>query len=460
MKKLLFIFLTLPIILVAQNQKCFVFSKNNEPLEDVNIFSLTRKTGTITNKKGAFSLTFFPNLKEDEILEFSHIGFTTLKISIENLAKLNFKVVLSEETENLKELTIDANHELKLKSKLSFNKLKPLKYGISSFGSFLKDGKIYITGGNASVENDPYKKLQSKNLNFDDNDNFVQKFLEELRNDDSQSIYKSNLLIYDIASDSWQVTEEKFKKRAFHNVNYYNNTMYILGGKKISMNGKFEYLQNEIEVFDMNKKTITIDKTYPHQASDAASFSYKDNIIVMGGSIKSEKKDKKDFTDKVHFYNITSGYWYELTSMPIAMETSGILIEDKIYLIGGNDGKPVSQIETFDLTSEKWEKEGELFSGLERPAITHNADTIYFFENKKMYVYNIKTKLLREYTIDLNLYRAAMYYNNDKLYIVGGCVINEYSTIPSSLVFSISTEEFDTTKPNRIKTLSQTELAN
>ncbi|MTH16494.1 carboxypeptidase-like regulatory domain-containing protein [Flavobacterium sp. LC2016-01] len=460
MKKLLFTLFLFPLFLFSQNQKGSVFSRNDEPLEDVNILALNSKIGTITNKKGEFSTSSFSSLKADEIVEFSHLGFTTLKISIENLAKLKFHVILSEETENLNELKIEANHELKLKSKLSYTKLKSIKYGISSFGSFLKDGKIYITGGDASIENDPFKRLRSKNQNFDDNDNFIQKFLEELRQDNSIAMYKSNLLIYDIALDSWQITEEKFKKRAFHNVNYYNNTIYILGGKKISMNGKFEYLQNEIEVFDMDKKTVTIDKTYPHQASDAASFSYKDNIIVIGGSIKSEKKDEKDFTNKVHFYNITSGYWYELASMPIAMETNGILIEDKIYLIGGNNGNPVPQIETFDLTSEKWQTEGELFSGLERPAITYNDDTIYFFENKKMYVYNIKTKLLKEYTIELNLYRSAMYYNNNKLYIVGGYTINEYSKTPSSLVFSISTEEFDTTKPNRTKTLSQIELAN
>lgn len=118
----------------------------------------------------------------------------------------------------------------------------------------------------------------------------------------------------------------------------------------------WEYLQDQIEVLDLEKQTIKTDHTNPHQAADFASFTYKDNIIVMGGSVKSTESGVKDFTDKVHLYNISSGYWYELAHMPIAKETTGALVDDKIYLIGGNNGKPISQIESFDLATEKWQK--------------------------------------------------------------------------------------------------------
>ena len=129
------------------------------------------------------------------------------------------------------------------------------------------------------------------------------------------------------------------------------------------------------------------------------------------------------------------------------------LIDNKIYFIGGNNGKPLSQIETFDLTTEKWGFPGELFTPLERPAIAYNNNIIYFFEDRKIYTYELKTKQLKEFEIELESKRAAMYYYDNKLYIIGGRIDNSYSQVPSSKVYSVDINEFETTKPNRIKTL-------
>ncbi|MDC6383812.1 hypothetical protein D2V93_15585 [Flagellimonas taeanensis] len=54
----------------------------------------------------------------------------------------------------------------------------------------------------------------------------------------------------------------------------------------------------------------------------------------MGGSVKLDKAGMKVFTDKCHFFNITSGYWYELENMTKAKEVDGALIGNKVYLIG------------------------------------------------------------------------------------------------------------------------------
>ena len=453
MKKLLLLLFFLPLLSFAQNIKGEVISeKTNRPIDDVNIAALN--FNTLTNENGEFTLKLPSNFKEKDTIEFSHIGFTTLKISLENLKKLNFKVSLQEEIENLPELTIRANSDLKLKSKLTFNKLSPLKKPISSFGSCIKDGKIYIVGGSDSYESNALETLKAKNINSED-PNFLQKYLSELSSQNSLISYQGDFLIYDIKKDSWTTSDVKFKKRAFNNLNYYDNKFYVLGGKRVSNNGKFEYLQNEIEVFDLNKQSITIDKTYPHQASNATSFTYKDNIIVLGGSIKTTEKGKKEFTNKVHLYNITSGYWYELANMPIAMETSGTIVDSKIYLIGGNNGKPILDIESFDLTTEKWQTEGELFSGFENPTVTSNNGIIYFFEDRKMCIYDTKSKLLKEYLVELGIKSSAMYFFENKLYIAGGSTFINYATAPTANVYSIDIDEFETTKPNRIKVLSQ-----
>lgn len=451
MKKLFVILLFVPLLSISQNIKGIVVSeKTNLPIEDTNIFALSSNTGTLTNTKGEFTLTLPARFKENDTLQFSHVGFITTKIAISDLKKLNFKVSLPEDVENLKGLTISVNQKIKLKSKLHSTKLEPLKYGIYAFGSILKEDKIYIIGGDATYTTDPWEKVKRERPDFT-----LQDYLRELRFQSNGEFYKDKLLIYDIKNNSWENSELKFKKRAYHNLNYYDNKIYITGGKRISANGKFQYLQDEIEVFDTKKQSITIDKTYPHQASGSASFTYNDNIIVIGGSTKmNTENNKKVFTNKVHLYNITSGYWYELTSMPTAKEASGVLINDKIYLIGGNNGTPLSEIETFDLATEKWQTEGELFEGLEKPTVTYHDNIIYFFENDKMYLYDIKSKQLKEYLVDLSLKKSSMHYYNGKLYILGGSTENSYSSTPSANVYSIAIDEFETTQLSKIKVLS------
>lgn len=453
MKKLLYIFLLIPLFSTAQNFTGAVFSVNNDALENVNISAISSKTGSITNKNGEFSITILSKFKSDEILEFSHLGYITARFSINYLKSQNFKIHLQENVENLSGLTIISN--LKLKPKLEFSVLKNLRYPIYSFGSFLKDDKIYVSGGDPFPDINYLEKGRSERADYTLTD-----YLARAEYTYAKPHYKKFLLTYDIKNNLWETAMLKLKPRAYHNMLYYKNSIYILGGKKILVNSisSWEYLEDNIEVVDidsLNTKNIQVDKTNPHQAVDFASFSYKDNIVVLGGSVNTTEDGKKSFTNKVHLYNITSGYWYELENMPIAKETSGVLIDDKIYLIGGNNGKPTTQIETFDLITEKWQIEGESFSGLERPAVTYNDRMIYFFENRKMYTYDTKTTQLKEYDIEIELKHTAMFYHNNKLYILGGRFENSYSKIPSGQLFCIDLEEFKTTKPMKAKYLSQ-----
>lgn len=447
LKKLILILVLFPVLLIAQNIKGTIIDKtNNNPIEDTNIFVKQLNVRALTNEKGEFKLAVLDKIQETDTLYISHIGYIAKKVSFIELKQNNFSILLDPEVEILNGVTISKNKSLK--SKIAYTELAPLKYAISSFGSILKDNKIYVIGGDASLESDAFKKLKYKKPDFT-----IQDYIDELRKQMTVKLYKGTLLIYDIKTDTWELSKTKFRKRAYHNLNYYNNTIYVLGGKSSSANGKFEYLDNKIEVYDTTKGTITVDDTNPHQASDFTSFTYNDNIIAMGGSVKMAENGTKEYSNKMHSYNISSGYWYELPNMPTAKETEGVLIGNKIYLIGGFNGKPISEIETFNLTTEKWQTEGELFYGLSKPAITCNDSTIYILENEKIFTYNILTKQLKEYLIPLPLKAAEMYYTNAKLYLLGGSKENDYSRTPSSNVYSIDINEFENTKTNRSKFL-------
>ncbi|MND90353.1 hypothetical protein D3C80_824310 [compost metagenome] len=78
---------------------------------------------------------------------------------------------------------------------------------------------------------------------------------------------------------------------------------------------------------------------------------------------------------------------------------------------------------------------------------------IYFFENEKIYTYNINTKELKEYLINLPLKASKLYLSDNKLYLFGGYIENYYSKYPSPHLFSIDITEFENTKPYRAKFL-------
>ncbi|MHC0446239.1 Kelch repeat-containing protein [Flavobacterium sp. 3-218] len=456
MKKLLYLFILLPFITNAQTINGIVKSQTtNLPIGDANIYALQGKIGTITNDRGEFSLN---KAKASDTLQVSHIGYISTKIAISDFKKSNFIISLQEDIETLNNVEI-TKHHARLKSKLDFTKLESLNNVLYSFGSTVINGKIYITGGDISEEENVLNILKERSISSDNDPNFEKKYRDLLQMQVSKKFYREDLLIYDPKTDVWEKSDTKFKRRAYHNINYYNNTLYVLGGKRVATNQRFEYLENEIEVFDINKNKITIDKTNPHTAADFASFVYKDNIIVMGGSIKKTEKGQKTFTDKVHMYNITSGLWYELEKMPVAKEVKGVLIDDKIFTIGSKDNKSLSEIHSFDLTSETWKNEATLISHLENPAIAYSANDIYILEDGKLSIYNTKSKQIKEYFVDLQLRGATMHFINDKLYIIGGYSFGSFMKIPSSKVYSISIDEFDTTAPNRIRVLSENNLA-
>jgi hypothetical protein len=447
LKKIFLLLFLIPLFSFTQNIKGVVMDrKSNLPIANINVSIKRFNTSSLTNDKGEFKLSVPKELQETDSISFSHIGYTSKTIVISEFKKNNFLIFLEEKIEALTGISVYGNKPLK--SKIAFTKLTPSKYPLFSFGSILKDNKIYVIGGDTSFSTDAWKKVQYEKVNPTMDD-----YLKELSFQFSGQAYKENLLVYDIKANLWETSKLKFRKRAYHNLNECNGKIYVLGGKRVSVNGVFEYLDDKIEVFDIKNQNIAIDNTNPHQASGFASFTFNDNIIVMGGSLKMTEDGTKQYSNKVHYYDINSGYWYELANMPTAKEASGVLIKNKIYLIGGFNTKPLSTIESLDLLTEKWNTEGELFNGLSNPAIAENDGIIYFFENEKIFTYHTNTKQLKEYLINLPMKGSKLYFSDSKLYLFGGYIENYYSKYPSANLFSIEINEFENTKPNSSKFL-------
>lgn len=441
--KLTLIILLLTFNLLGQDIKGIILdAETNEPLEYVNIFFKNENTGTVSNKKGEFNLNLQAEIGDNDTIQFSIIGYFSKDYTYSNLKECNFVVSLTKKVENIEEIEIKSNRILN--PELQYSKLPSSKVGVHSFGSELIEGKIYIIGGDESFIEDSGKKLLDR-LSLDQNLSFHY-FISKTRLNSTWEHYSGKLQIYDIEKNTWICPEIEFRERAYHNIRYCNNKLYVLGGKNLSLNRKFEYLENKIEIFDLKTQTIEVDETNPHQAINFQSFVYKNSIIVMGGSVKLNKDGSKIFSNKVHLYDLTTGYWYELNDMPKAKEVKGVIIDNTIYLIGGNNNRALKEIDSYNFSSGIWKNEGELFSAIERPALTAFGPIIYIFNNDKILTFNIDTKVLNEYKIDLNLFAAELYYFDGKLYIVGGYNQDEFTKSVSKKMYCIDIKEFSNTE--------------
>ncbi len=423
-----------------------------EPVSGAHIYLEKLDKIAISDEGGNFQLITTLKIESEDTLIISHISYLTQKIAFKQLQEQNYRIALFPTKKELDEIEIKANKMQK--DFIKYVKITNLSSRQYAFGSTKMRNKIVVIGGDESASSGRTDK-RFEELDYMSSNTPTLSLNEMLRIVNQPRInynsYNGNLQIYDTESNKWKFITSQFERRAYHNIHFYKDKIYVIGGKRISRGGNKEYLADKIEVYDTKNYSVKVDYTNPHQAVNFASVLYKDNIILIGGSVKLLDNGEKEYNPKVHLYNITSGYWYELGNMPQEKEVTGILIKDKIYLVGGFYKKVLNYIETFNLKTNIWEVEAELFTGMYRPALTCHNNILYMFENGKLCTYNLLTKTLNEYKISLYLNSAAMYFANNKLFIIGGFQFDEYSITPSSKVYSIDLAEFIGTKINNSK---------
>jgi len=164
-------------------------------------------------------------------------------------------------------------------------------------------------------------------------------------------------------------------------------------------------------------------------------------MIVLGGVKKVLQNNEGVYSDEMHLWNLKSGYWYELAKMPIGQAPETILVDHYIYLIGNRNGGGRS-IECYNLLTGAWANAGRLLYRLGWPSLAYHNDIIYIFEQGVVQTFNIKSRQVRSYMIDLKLKSPALYYFDGKLYILGGFYMGD----PSRNVYSVDLKEFDKTE--------------
>ena len=58
-----------------------------------------------------------------------------------------------------------------------------------------------------------------------------------------------------------------------------------MGGKYLSTNRRLEYTAPQIEIYDLDRDTLYVDWTNPHQTVDPATFIYNNCLYMIYGAI-------------------------------------------------------------------------------------------------------------------------------------------------------------------------------
>ena len=444
MKKLyVFCFLFYSAVFFSQKITLKVLDYNtNTPIEKPHIFFIDETI--YSNEKGMFSFA----LKNKKGISFSitHLNYETKKIVFKKGVTPDI-IFLKEKQETLAGIEISSKRNFK--AAIDFKKLLDLPKSVYAFASVINEDKIYVFGGDTSSEYDKNKEGLSQ-IQYSSESEILQ-FLQKPK---PISFYNflGGIQSYDISNKKWRIEKEKVINRAYHNAVFYKDTALLIGGKMLSKKKSRELLSPQIEFVSLKDLSIKVDETNPHQAVDFGSVVYKNKVLVFGGSLKKYENGNVKYSNEIHFFDLKTGYWYLLTKMTKGKEVAGIVFEDKLYFFGGYNKKNLTEIESFDLKTAKWRKEGTLFRGMRKPAITKDNEFIYLQEDGKIVTFQPKTKTLKEYKIDLNLKGSEMHFSNEMLYILGGFHVEDYRKAPSNGFYSVKVSEFFKTNPINSKT--------
>lgn len=421
----IFFFLGLCTGLFAQNKGVVYGGKTIQRLEGVNIYLHKDTVGIgITDKEGKFDIKPLSALAEEDTLTFSYVGYETLKISLEKLKKMNYLVILADKVQQLGEVSITGSS---LQEYLHWEPETTIPHskGLFAYASVVVKNKIYIIGGD---ESQLYKPKSTDEM--------------ELRNE----FYNPKIYIYDTLTKEWSESKCRLRARAYHNAHYYKGRIYLFGGKNLSTNRKFEYLDATTEIYDIEKDMVVVDPVNPHQAVNFASFIWGDQIFAFGGSDK-QQMNGKSYSAKGHLFDLKTGCWYELQPMPFPKEAKGILVDSVFYLLGGyGNKKPLFFIETYDLRTGKWRDVGRLPVRMARPGIVRRGDIIYLYEESKLQAYDMKSQNIRVYRTDMPVANAELFCIGEQLYIIGGAVFDDINISPSPLMLSLNLNELEKTE--------------
>lgn len=178
---------------------------------------------------------------------------------------------------------------------------------------------------------------------------------------------------------------------------------------------------NKLEVVNIKDGSVRFSTDNPNPVYNSGSVVWKNNIYVFGGALQSG-----GYSKKLYKFDTSTEQWSELTHMKHAMEAQGVVVEDKLYVIGGYNGSVYGKIDVYDFIKDKWSISIKLPKGISANSIVANGTDIFtlFDFTDQYYIgkFDTKAKTFKEIKQSGMIPRrhAGAEIVDDKIYIFGG----------------------------------------
>ena len=219
---------------------------------------------------------------------------------------------------------------------------------------------------------------------------------------------------YNITDNKWSVINSSLVPKRFANSETYNNKIYIFNG----------WGNSHLEIVDLATYKITKGAINHSYTGNSGSAIYNGKIYVFGGSGLNGAATTV-FSKRFQYYDIASNTWNPLPDMPTARETSGKIVNDKLYVIGGFNGTPSRLINVYDLNTNLWIKQYTMPVGIAGHTLAVSGNKIFIVGgvNNQTFLAYFDTTTNKLHQLSSNMIprrHATAEIHNNKLYIIGG----------------------------------------
>ncbi|AZQ61454.1 hypothetical protein EI427_04200 [Flammeovirga pectinis] len=250
-----------------------------------------------------------------------------------------------------------------------------------------------------------------------------------------------NILSFNTKSNSWnEVTPVHINAEKNINSAISSGSMFLFNGTKGQLNSPLSPIDINVREVSYNNRIPKVDNVSinPQPLFKAGICEHKGYIYLYGGMV-----DHETYSNTLYRFNAKKKQWKQMAHLPKQMITYGQIVDNKLYVFGGQNDKPIDEIYMYNIKVDRWVKVGKLPEPIVDAAITSYKHYIILFSNEQVFVYDThKGSLMRFQTNIGELKGMGATISNNNLIIFGGIKINN----SGKEVFSSAVYKLDISK--------------
>lgn len=240
----------------------------------------------------------------------------------------------------------------------------------------------------------------------------------------------SSMEMYNLSNNTWTEIRNDLIPRRYVSAEYISSldNIYIFNGHYYGSNPSIAYTDT-IEIYNVTSGTLSYSTSNPFPVEYAGSAVWNNKIYVFGGSNSSGS------SNRLYEYNPENDQWTRLADMPEAKQTSGRIVDGKLYVFGGYNGSVSKRIDMYDIQTNTWTFIGEMPVAISAHGTAVLGKYIWlvgsYNDLKFLALFDTGTyKFTQFYSNMTGRRHAGTIANDDSLYIFGG---NQTSASSSAL---------------------------